>query len=123
MLTPDERRGLRFLLWIALAGLAWDLGLQWRTGAPAPAASGGGNPAPVESRAAAPVTADTLDLNRASAVELESLPGIGPVLARRICDHRQREGPFRTVDELRAVRGIGPRLLARIRDRLRVGSG
>jgi len=123
VLTPDERRGVRLLLVIAMAGLAWDLGrARWpETPATAPPAAPSG--APIEARAQAAEPADTLDLNRASAQELESLPGIGPVLARRICDHRQREGPFRSVEELRAVRGIGPRLLARIRDRLRVSSG
>jgi comEA protein len=56
-----------------------------------------------------------VDLNRATLVELDALPGIGPVLARRIVEHRGRHGPFRSVDELRAVAGIGPALLERLR--------
>ena len=63
-----------------------------------------------------------VDLNRAAAAELDALPGIGPVLARRIVEHRQRHGPFRRVEELRAVRGVGPRLLARLRPRVGVGA-
>jgi competence protein ComEA len=63
-----------------------------------------------------------LDLNRATAAELDGLPGIGPVLAARIVAHRQRHGPFASREELLAVRGIGPRLLARLGPRVRVGS-
>ena len=62
-----------------------------------------------------------LDLNRASARELDSLPGVGPVLAARILDHRERYGAFREIDDLRAVRGIGPKLFSRIKDRVRLG--
>lgn len=49
-----------------------------------------------------------VDLNSAGAAELEDLPGVGPVLAQRIIDHRQQHGPFSTVDELQDVPGIGP---------------
>ena len=51
--------------------------------------------------------AETLDLNRASAQELEALPGIGPVMAARIVEHREANGPFTAVGQLRQVRGIG----------------
>jgi competence protein ComEA len=56
-----------------------------------------------------------LDLNTADAEALHQLPGIGPVLASRIVAYRQANGAFGSVDELRAVRGIGPRLFERIR--------
>jgi competence ComEA-like helix-hairpin-helix protein len=59
-----------------------------------------------------------VDVNRAGAAELATLPGIGPMLARRLLAHRRRHGPFRRPEDLRAVRGIGPRLLARLRPRL-----
>ena len=55
-----------------------------------------------------------VDLNSATAAELDSLPGIGPVLAQRIVDHRTRNGPFRTVDELDDVPGIGPAIAAEL---------
>ena len=64
-----------------------------------------------------------VDVNRAGVEELRSLPGIGPSLAERIVQHRQEHGPFRTVDELLAVKGIGPKLLGKIRHRLTVGEG
>ncbi len=54
-------------------------------------------------------------MNEASHEELVAIPGIGPVLARRIIDHRSRCGPFTTVDELTAVPGIGKGRLSRIR--------
>lgn len=49
-----------------------------------------------------------LNLNTAGAAELDTLPGIGPVLAQRIVDHRSREGAFTSVDQLDDVPGIGP---------------
>jgi competence protein ComEA len=55
-----------------------------------------------------------LNVNRATAVELEALPGIGPALARRIVADRESRGAFATVDALDRVPGIGPALVARL---------
>ena len=57
--------------------------------------------------AAALVMGVPIDVNRADADELRSLPGIGPGLARRIVDDREARGIFRSLAELRRVRGIG----------------
>ena len=57
-----------------------------------------------------------LSLSTASAALLETLPGVGPSLAAAIIEHRNRAGPFRRVDDLLEVRGIGPTKLAAIRD-------
>ena len=57
-----------------------------------------------------------LDLNRATAAELETLPGIGPVLAARIVAYRDSVGRFDAVSDLSAVPGIGPATLTRIGD-------
>ena len=53
-------------------------------------------------------------INRASAAELERLPGIGPVLAERIVQYRARAGGFRSLEELKRVKGIGDKTFARI---------
>lgn len=62
-----------------------------------------------------------VDLNTADASALDSLPGIGPVLAERIIAWRTEHGRFTSVDELGEVSGIGDRLLSQMRDRVRVG--
>jgi competence protein ComEA len=56
-----------------------------------------------------------IDLNRASADELDQLPGIGPATAQAIVAHRDQHGPFGSVDDLLDVRGIGPAKLDAIR--------
>lgn len=55
-----------------------------------------------------------VDLNAATAADLDALPGIGPVLAQRIVEHRERSGPFRTVEQLDDVPGIGPTTYAEL---------
>lgn len=55
-----------------------------------------------------------VDLNTATAQELDTLPGIGPVLAERIVAHRDEQGPFRSVDQLDDVPGIGPTIFAEL---------
>ncbi|MEZ0449857.1 helix-hairpin-helix domain-containing protein, partial [Cellulomonas sp. ICMP 17802] len=62
---------------------------------------------------------ERVDLNAADASALDALPGIGPVLAGRIVAHRE-DHPFSSVDELADVAGIGPTLLDRLRDLVRV---
>jgi len=57
-----------------------------------------------------------LDLNTATAEQLESLPGVGPSTAAAIVDDRDRNGPFASVDDLDRVPGIGPTKLAALRD-------
>ena len=61
-----------------------------------------------------------IDINRANADELDRLPGIGPKTAKAIIEHRTRNGPFASVDDLLAVRGIGPATLAEIRNWVKV---
>lgn len=60
------------------------------------------------------------DLNTASASDLEDLPGVGPVLAGRIIQWRSDNGPFRSVDELGEVTGIGDAILEQLRPLVRV---
>ncbi len=65
-------------------------------------------------------TAAPVRLNAATAKELEALPGIGRVLAERIVRYREEHGAFRTLEELRAVKGIGNAKLRRIAPYLRI---
>lgn len=64
------------------------------------------------SRPSAPLT---LDVNRASQRDFERLPGIGPVLARRIVEYRESRGAFQDIEQLRRVKGIGKKTFDRIR--------
>lgn len=61
-----------------------------------------------------------LDINSAGPRELESLPGIGPVLAGRIAEFRAKNPPFRRIEEILIIRGIGRRKFEALRDRIRV---
>jgi competence protein ComEA len=62
----------------------------------------------------APAPLRRVSLNHASREELERLPGIGPALAARICEHRERYGPFRRTEHLLLVRGFGERRFRQI---------
>ncbi len=63
-----------------------------------------------------------LDVNRATEQDLERLPGIGPVLARRIVQYREEQGTFHDIEQLRRVKGIGKKTFERIRAFVNVGS-
>jgi len=62
-----------------------------------------------------------LNVNTASASELQVLPGIGPKKADAIVNFRKENGPFRQVDDLVQVKGIGPKTLAKLRPLVTVG--
>ncbi|MES4901923.1 MULTISPECIES: ComEA family DNA-binding protein [unclassified Streptomyces] len=68
---------------------------------------------------AGPASAGPVSLNTATADQLDTLPGVGPVLARHILDYRTQHGGFRSVDELREVNGIGDRRFADLRPLVR----
>jgi competence protein ComEA len=63
-----------------------------------------------------------LDVNTATAEDLEALPGVGPVLAQRIIEYRQSRGPFQKIDDLLSVHGIGGKKLAQIKSLITVTS-
>jgi competence protein ComEA len=73
-----------------------------------------------ESGQAGSATGGTIDLNSATAQQLESLPGVGPVTAAAILAWRTQHGRFTTVAELQEVDGIGPKTYAQIAPRVRV---
>ena len=62
-----------------------------------------------------------VNINTASATELAGLKGIGDAKAKAIIEYREKNGPFKTVDDLRDVRGIGDKLLAQLRPSITVG--
>lgn len=64
---------------------------------------------------------DKIDINKATAEELEKLPGIGSKTAKNIIEYRERFGPFRSIEELLKVKGIGPKKLEQIRMYLKIG--
>ncbi|MAY74778.1 MAG: hypothetical protein CMJ31_08730 [Phycisphaerae bacterium] len=78
---------------------------------PAPARITTTPPQPAPEAAPRPTPSDPyatlINVNLATAKELEALPRIGPVLAQRIVDHRNANGPFRSVRDMTAVKGIG----------------
>ena len=107
---------------------ARDLAVNSSEGYQAETASGSGrvttvSPSPVTllsdhpSTAAAPKRSHVglLDLNRATEQDFDALPGIGPRLAERIMEYRQSAGAFHSLNELRAVKGIGKKKFERIR--------
>jgi comEA protein len=59
-----------------------------------------------------------VNVNSSQAEELLKLPGVGPVLAERILKFRDENGPFKSIDELDKVKGIGPSKLERLRSRI-----
>jgi competence protein ComEA len=63
-----------------------------------------------------------IDINQATQVELESLPGIGPVIAQRIIAYRDENGPFTTAEAIQNVAGIGPATFEDIENLITVGA-
>ncbi len=117
------RTALTLLALVSLAGGVWLVvspgpspGVEITR--PAPTAT-----APAAPESAAPESEQTglIDLNTATASELTALPGIGEVLAARIVEHRNANGPFVRLDQLMAVQGIGPITYERVRALVRLG--
>ena len=75
---------------------------------------------PAAAAPASQTATEKINVNTASAEELTALPGIGKAYADRIVEYREKNGPFKKVDDLLNVRGIGEKTLERIRDRVTV---
>jgi len=70
---------------------------------------------------AAAAAGPLVDLNSATVAQLEALPGIGPSKAQAIVDER-KNGKFASIDDLERVKGIGPAIVAQLRDRVTAGA-
>ena len=102
---------MRRLIWSVMVALALCAGSAWAEVPQAPATA-----------AAQDAAVELVDLNQASAAELESLPGVGAVTAERIIEYRQENGGFKKIEELMNVRGIGERSFLRLRPLVTVGT-
>ena len=98
--------------------------LAWLMGAAPSAAAQQTKPAGDGTRAAASKPASTaiVNINSASAAEFEALPGIGPKTAARIVEYRQKNGPFKKVEELMNVRGLGEKNFLKLKAQLTLGA-
>ncbi|HKN48500.1 MAG TPA: helix-hairpin-helix domain-containing protein [Candidatus Polarisedimenticolia bacterium] len=76
---------------------------------------------PAAAAPAPPPAAQKVNINTAGVEELLALPGIGPAYAARIVEYREKNGPFKKLEDLLNVRGIGEKTFERIRDRLTLG--
>jgi competence protein ComEA len=88
---------------------------QVAAGAGPPAATAGASPA------ASATSGAQVDINRASAAELEALPGVGPSTAQKIVDDRTANGPFKRIEDLMRVSGIGEKKFDSLKDYVSVG--
>ena len=94
---------------------------QARAQATAPAAAQTQMPAAASAKAKT-TTATIVNINTASATEIATLPGIGAKTAARIIEYRQKNGPFKKVEELMNVRGIGEKNFLKLKPQLAVTS-
>ena len=97
------------LLLTALVALAVQPGVASAQSKPAPRAAG-----------AKPAAGAVVNINTASASDLEGLPGIGAKTAARIVEYRQKNGPFKKVEELMNVRGVGEKNFLKLKPQITV---
>ena len=122
-MSPAERRALLTLLGLIVAGQGvrtWLLTPGDAPGSvsvlqPAGEAALGRHRAASEQAGRPLRPGERIDLNSAPASELVRLPRIGPALARRIVSDRESNGPFRTLEDLDRVTGVGPAILAEVK--------
>ena len=101
LFTRQERLALAFLIGVGFLGM----GVRWcRQGMPP--------------RDSAPAWSE-VSVNHAGVPELIALPGIGPVLARRISENRKHLGAFLTLNDLARVKGVSPKTLERLKGLVR----
>jgi competence protein ComEA len=80
-----------------------------------------GEAAPPPPNGSTPAATGQININTASVEELDKLSGIGPALAKVIVDYRTTKGPFKKIEDINDVKGIGDALYAKIKDQITVG--
>ncbi len=73
--------------------------------------------------AAAAPPAEKININTAGSAELQELPRVGPKVAQRILDYREKNGKFSRIEDLMKVRGIGEKTFENLKDLITVGTG
>lgn len=68
------------------------------------------------------VSTDVINLNTATTAQIASLPGIGPKTADLVVQYRQKNGPFKKIEEIMNVRGIGEKSFLKLKDRITVAA-
>jgi len=126
-ITPQERRIITFLVITLLIGCLVRLVRHHLFDRPpdvsiispeAPGGSGPVVPAPDSQDVRPP---ERININTAGSDQLQSLSGIGPHLAGRIVEYRQKHGPFSSPGDITSVPGIGEKTCQRLRDRITIG--
>jgi len=78
---------------------------------------------PTAARAAAkPASTSPVNINTASAADFEALPGIGATMAARIVEYRQKNGPFKKIEDLMNIRGLGEKNFLKLKPQLTLGT-
>jgi competence protein ComEA len=88
----------------------------------APKAQTGGGRATKPPVTATVISTEVVNLNSATAAQIATLPGIGPKTADLVVQYRTKNGPFKKIEELMNVRGIGEKSFLKIKDRLTVAA-
>jgi comEA protein len=87
-----------------------------------PAASAAQSKPATRTSAAKPAAGKPVNINTASAAELDALPGIGAKTAALIVEYRQKNGPFKKIEELMNIRGVGEKNFLKLKDQISVGN-
>jgi|SRR3972149_962622 len=109
------------VLIVAGSGVSLGFGIAELSGSSSPLqTSGFERAAPGDLGTVKPQPSGPININTASALELEALPGIGPSKAAAIVSYRKENGPFKAISEIQNVSGIGPATYAQIKDQIAV---
>ena len=116
------RSAMAFITVLALTGSLPLMAQRGDRTKPAQGAEGDTKPAAAKAATPSVPVTDVINLNTATAVQLATLPGIGPKAADLIVQYRQKNGSFKKVEEIMNVRGIGEKTFLKLKSRITVGA-